>query len=322
VIGEADVGGSETFDVLLQGSPFVDLTFTFNDRDGLPALGQEVFAENFAVNPGGVFNIAAALARFGLRVGLLAQLGNDIFSRFIAERMEAVGLSLSLTEWVERPLPVVTAGVSFPHDRLFISYAERDDPAYPPPVITLDTLERHGARALFCYGEHDLEMYREARRRGILVHVDTFWNVPHLHSPRLREVAREASLFSPNLPEALEMTGTGSAEEALQALSALSACVVMKIGGEGCMAACNGLQYRVPALPVTPVDTTGAGDNFNAGMLYGLLQGYPFETALQCANIAGGLSTQVLGGAGNGATHREIEAWLSDLRSAQREETA
>src|SRR5579884_3957633 len=113
----------ERFDVLLQGSPFCDLTFTFENLEGMPQLGHEVFAQDFGINPGGVFIIAAALSRMGLKVGLVTQLGTDIFSRFIAERMEANGLSTSLTDWVDRSIPVVTVGVSLPHDRLFISYA-------------------------------------------------------------------------------------------------------------------------------------------------------------------------------------------------------
>jgi sugar/nucleoside kinase (ribokinase family) len=306
------MAGDGPFDVILEGSPFVDLTFTFGDREGLPPLGQEVFAQDFAINPGGVFNIAAALARLGLRVGLLAQLGNDIFSRFIAERMEAAGLSLGLTQWVDRPLPVVTAGVSFPHDRLFISYAEPEVPAEPPPRVTLETLQRYNPRALFCYGEHTVALYREARRRGILVCIDTHWSEERLRSAHLRAAVAEASVFSPNLPEALEMTRTATAEEALDVLSAWTSCVAIKAGPRGCLAACEGSRYESPAIPVRPVDTTGAGDNFNAGLLYGLLRGYSFETALRCANIAGGLSTTVLGGAANGTTTADIEAWLRE----------
>jgi sugar/nucleoside kinase (ribokinase family) len=300
----------ERYDVILQGSPFVDLTFRFGDREDLPPLGREVFAQEFAINPGGVFNIAAALARFGLRVGLMAQLGNDIFSRYIAERMEAAGLSFALTDWVDRPLPVVTAGVSFPHDRLFISYAEGDDPAQPAPQITLETLQRYRPRALFCYGEHTIGLYREARRRGVLVYIDSHWSEERLHSAHLRAAVAEADIFSPNLPEALEMTGASTAEAALGVLSAWSPCVAIKTGARGCLAACEGERFESPAIPVQAVDTTGAGDNFNAGLLYGLLHGYTFETALRCANIAGGLSTTVLGGAASGSTADDLEDWL------------
>lgn len=306
----ADARPGTTFDVLLHGSPFCDLTFTFTDRESLPVLGQEVYASNFAINPGGIFNISSALSRLGLRVGLKAQLGTDIFSRFIAERMEGSGLSLDLISWIERPKPVITAGVSFPHDRLFISYAAPDDELPPDPLITVEDLDRYRPRTLFTYGGEGVEAFREARRRGILVYLDTFWSPDHLRSSYLREVLAEVDLAAPNLPEALEMTGAPDAETALDVLSEWCPCPVIKLGSQGCIAACRGERYRVPAIEVKAVETTGAGDNFNAGLIYGLLRDYSFERSLRCANISGGLSTLTLGGSGAGYTAQTVEEML------------
>lgn len=301
------------YDVLLQGNAFCDLTFTFTNRDSLPHLGQETFANDFAVNPGGIFNFASALTRLGLRVGLLTQLGTDMFSRFIAERMEECGLSLELTSWIQEPLPVVTAAISFPHDRLFISYSAPRQRDLDRPKITPDALDRYRPRALFTYGEVGIEMCREARRRGILVYLDASWDPDHLRSPCLREAVHEVDVFSPNLPEALEMTAAGSAEEALEVLGRWCRMVAIKCGAQGCLAWRDGERFAVPAIPVEAVETTGAGDNFSAGLMYGLLRGYPFETCLRCANIAGGLSTLVLGGCGSGAQAADLEVWLERL---------
>ncbi len=302
---------AENFDVLLQGSPFCDLTFRFTDREGLPEMGQEVFAQDFAINPGGVYNIASALASLGLGAGLVTQFGNDIFSRFIADRMEASGISLSLTTWLDRPLPVITAGISFAHDRMFISYAPPNVRGRPASRLTIKDLDGYRPRALFSYGEHPAELYREARRRGILVYVDTHWSPEYLRSEGLRAVLGDVDVFSPNLNEAMHMTATGSAQEALEVLSGWCECVVIKAGQAGCVAACQDERYGVPAIDVEAIDTTGAGDNFNAGQIYGLLRGYSFETCLRCANIAGGLSTLVLGGCGSILSETEVENRLS-----------
>ena len=297
------------YDVLLQGNPFCDLTFTFTDRESLPALGQEVFASDFAVNPGGVFNIAAALTRLGLRVGLMTQLGTDIFSRFIAERMGEYGISCDLTTWVDASLPVVTAGVSFPHDRLFISYGPPTAGIPEAPRITEEDLDRLGPRALFTHGEVGLAICRAARKRNILVYVDTNWNPDFLRSTRLRDLLDEVDVFAPNLSEALEMTGTAEATEALEVMRGWCRQVVIKCGASGALAAADGRIYRLPAIQVDAVETTGAGDNFNAGLIYGLLQGFSFERSLECATIAGGLSTLVIGGSGAGYTADDLARW-------------
>jgi sugar/nucleoside kinase (ribokinase family) len=306
----ADARTGMTFDVLLHGSPFCDLTFTFTDRESLPVLGQEVYASNFAINPGGIFNISSALSRLGLRVGLKAQLGTDIFSRFIAERMEGSGLSLELIRWIERPKPVITAGVSFPHDRLFISYAPpQDEPPLDQAITTAD-FDRYRPRVLFTYGDEGVEVFREARRRGILVYLDTSWGPDHLRSAYMREVLGEVDVAAPNLLEALEITGASDPEGALDLLSRWCPCVVMKLGALGCIAVCRGQRYRVPAIDVRAVETTGAGDNFNAGLIYGLLRGYPFERSLRCATITGGLSTLTLGGSAADYTAETVEEML------------
>lgn len=297
------------YDVLLQGNPFCDLTFTFTDRETLPGLGQEVYAGNFAINPGGIFNISSALTRLDLSVGLITQLGSDIFSRFIAEHMEQHGIARDLTTWIDAPLPVVTAGISFPHDRLFISYGPPTDGVPIAPRITEEDLYRYRPRVLFTHGEVQIDICRAARRRDILIYVDTNWNPEFLHSTRLRELLSEVDVFSPNLSEAMEMTGAADAEGALALLSGWCSCVVIKCGPAGALAWSDGRIYRVPAIDVQAIETTGAGDNFNAGLIYGLLRGYSFERSLECATITGGLSTLVIGGSGGGYTTADLEHW-------------
>ncbi len=299
------------FDVLLQGHPFCDLTFTFADRETLPILGQEVYAGNFAINPGGIFNISAALTRLDLAVGMVTQLGNDIFSRFIVERMEEHGISRDLTDRVDAPLPVVTAGISFPHDRLFISYGPPTDGIPAAPRVTEQILDRYRPRVLFTHGEVGIDICRAARQRNVLVYLDTNWNPEFLHSTSLRELLSEVDVFSPNLAEALETTGADEAEDALQILRTWCRCVAIKCGPEGALASAGGQIFRVPAIAVQAIETTGAGDNFNAGLIYGLLQGYSFERSLECANITGGLSTLAIGGSGSGYTAADIDHWSS-----------
>jgi sugar/nucleoside kinase (ribokinase family) len=309
------------FDVLLQGHPFCDLTFTFADRETLPILGQEVYAGNFAINPGGIFNISAALTRLDLTVGVVTQLGNDIFSRFIAERMEEHGISRDLTSRIDAPLPVVTAGISFPHDRLFISYGPPTDGVPAAPRITEQILDRYRPRVLFTHGEVGIDICRAARQRNILVHLDTNWNLEFLHSTSLRELLAEVDVFSPNLAEALEITGADDAENALELLSAWCPCVAIKCGPRGALASSHGQVYRVPAIDVQAIETTGAGDNFNAGLIYGLLQGYSFERSLECATITGGLSTLVIGGSGGNYTTADLERWNSTMAARDKTDT-
>jgi sugar/nucleoside kinase (ribokinase family) len=109
------------------------------------------------------------------------------------------------------------------------------------------------------------------------------------------------------------MTGANDVEGALKILGGWCRCVVIKLGADGCRAVCEGRSYRVAALPVEAIDTTGAGDNFNAGMIYGLLNGYSLEESLRCGTVAGALSTLVLGGCGGTVGPDDLQNWLGRL---------
>jgi len=90
----------------------------------------------------------------------------------------------------------------------------------------------------------------------------------------------------------LQLTGAATVEQALARLAELTPLVIVKRGAEGAIAGLDGGVVQVPAIPVEVVDTTGAGDCFNAGFLYGYLRGASLETCLRAGNICGGLSTR------------------------------
>ncbi|MCB9456830.1 MAG: carbohydrate kinase family protein [Anaerolineaceae bacterium] len=71
---------------------------------------------------------------------------------------------------------------------------------------------------------------------------------------------------------------------------------------------------HVPAIPVTPVDTTGAGDSFDAGFLDAFVRGDSLAVCMQIGSICGGLATTASGGATALPSRMEVETWLSRLR--------
>jgi sugar/nucleoside kinase (ribokinase family) len=93
---------------------------------------------------------------------------------------------------------------------------------------------------------------------------------------------------------------------------------VIKDGAGGAYGLEAGEVVYSPALPVIPLDTTGAGDTFNAGFLAARLDGRPLAECLQWGNIVGGLSTLGRGGTGHVVTRDEVEARLVSPRAARR----
>jgi sugar/nucleoside kinase (ribokinase family) len=150
-----------------------------------------------------------------------------------------------------------------------------------------------------------------ARAAGATTSVDTNWDPSGRwgEDTWLRAALAQADLLLPNEAEALALSGQPDLAGAVRVLAGRAgggpggpggaARVVVKRGARGALCADRGGWWQVSLPPVTPVDDTGAGDCFNAGLITGLLRGLnlPGAAALGCA--AGVLSTQAPGGTGS-----------------------
>ncbi|MGH2389653.1 MAG: carbohydrate kinase family protein [Chloroflexota bacterium] len=310
------VDGKPLFDVLVRGRSSIDLTFM--GLPHLPRLGEEYHVKGFAMNPGAAFINAAASARLGLRTGYATDLGNDFFSHYIQDRLRTTGVDERFIRFHDRDLTEISVGLSFPTDRTFITWDPVDD--WDGRGVLLEDLERNTVRCIFTHRPLAAAVYAEARRRKVLICVDAFWDQPYLRSNRVWESIEQADVFMPNLIEACTITGKETAEEALAVLGGRVAMVSIKLGAAGTIGSYHGQPYRAPALPVKVVDTTGAGDNFDAGLMYGLLHDLPFPECLRCGVVAGSLSTRCAGGVEGSATAEEMEAGLAKLGPAIRVE--
>ena len=141
-------------------------------------------------------------------------------------------------------------------------------------------------------------LLRQARAAGVTTSVDTNWDPSERWGgSQLRAVLAQADLLVPNEAEALRISGTQSLPEAAAALTATGSRLVVKRGSRGALCVEGGEQYNVGLPPVEPVDTTGAGDCFNAGLITGLLRGLalPQAAAIGCAaGLAGALAVSKL----------------------------
>ena len=134
------------------------------------------------------------------------------------------------------------------------------------------------------------------RQRGTTVSIDVGWQVEWLDDPRVLDALRSVDWFLPNEHEAEHMTGESESRRMLEWFAMRGIQAVVKLGPRGSAVLDDGGYLEVPAIAVDPVDTTGAGDCFNAGFLYGLLNGLPRAEVLRWANVCGGLSTRAAGG--------------------------
>jgi sugar/nucleoside kinase (ribokinase family) len=276
-------------DVFLAGRVFMDMIFT--GLPGLPPPGAELVTDGLGSAPGGIANIAVAMSRLGLRVGLAAAFGDDMFGAYLwraLSEQEGVELCRSrrLIGW---PTPV-TVSLAYDSDRSMITYTK----PLPLPQEEL-VVSAPPARTCFIDVDHPVPEWAIAmRKRGTTVFSDLGWDPTEAWSAEVLDRLRHVDVFLPNAVEAMAYTRTATAEAALDALTTRVPVVAIKLGADGAIAAdtTSGERAFAPALPVRSLDPTGAGDVFAAGFVFGTFAGWPLVQRLKFANLCAGLSVR------------------------------
>jgi sugar/nucleoside kinase (ribokinase family) len=290
-------------DLIAFGTMFLEIVF--GDVPSLPAPGEEIFADEFAISCGGAVTAASAASRMGVGVGLSTLLGEDLGSRVVEEYCHRAGVDLSPSQRVSGPAAGITVVVNYAGDRAFISYL-------PPRTQTetreherwLEVLRRE--RPAWCYLHAHLGMaglMREARDLGIRVAVDVGLNEIAANPAAVLACARLADVFLPNAEELLRLTGAPSLAAAIDTAVSWGPPVVVKLGASGAIVA--GGPGRAGHTEVTEGigqvrvrDRTGAGDAFAGALIGAMCKGASITEAVAAGNAAGSDTVSRLGAVG------------------------
>ena len=296
-------------DILIPDHYFCDLIFS--GIPGFPALGTELFTEKLTIVPGGCLNTITALERLGVHTGWMGTLGSDPFSRVADDWVTQEGIDRAWLTMLAMPFPRVTVALSYPADRAFVTYID------PEPDLLA------GVRAAIAAGECDHlhfpglvidpalpDLLNLCKAHKVRVSMDCQHRDHTLADPLVRDILSKLDIFIPNASEAMRLTGTTSLDDAAQRLRELVPLLVIKDGANGAQAWEKDQHYHVPALTVEVVDSTGAGDVFNAGFLAAYRAGEDLPTCLRWGNVCGGLSITGYGGAPSAPTRAAVEAIL------------
>ena len=301
------------YDVLAIGELNCDLIMT--GLKELPQTGREIMGDSFRQVLGSSTAICAAgLAALDLRVGFHGLVGDDDGGRFALKALEATGVDASHCIIDKNETTGVTIALNVGGDRALVTYLGAIE-TFRFEQIDLSLLQqtRHIHVGSF-FLQHALrpglaELFRLARAAGVTTSLDAGWDDTGVWDGGLREVLKHTTIFFPNETEALHITKAATPEDAAKLLPA-DICVV-KCGADGAVAFKDGVLTRGKPFKVTPVDTTGAGDSFNAGFLYGFLNGMSMADCLTHGNACGAVSVTKIGGASACATLADVAAKIN-----------
>lgn len=305
------------YDVLVLGDANPDLVL--RGRELEPSFGQrERLVEEARLTVGGSGAIfACGAARLGLRVSFVGVVGDDPFGRFMLDELAARGVN--------------TRGCILKSDRptgVSVILSRREDRAILTAKGTVGDLRgRLVDRDLLRGAGHvhvshyflqtalqpDLPaLFREAHAAGATTSVDPNWDPSERWDGGLLSLLSETDYFFPNSEEARHITGAEDVDAAAAALAERTSVVVMKFGQGGGLAMRGDEVVRSEAVPAAVVDTTGAGDSFDAGFLAGRLAGWSLDRSLALAVACGSLSTRAVGGTGAQPTMDEALAAVTE----------
>lgn len=323
------------WDVYLTGTVFLDIVFT--GLDSAPVRGTESWARGMGSSPGGIANMATALARLGLRTSLAAAFGDDMYGDYCREELETgEGIDLSLSHTVPGWHSPVTVSMAYEGERTMISHGHEAPPrtttAGDGRATQRDTAPPRGTGeaadgaydpdapecpppAAACVSSlvpgHPQEWITAAARRGARVFADVGWDETGRWDLAALAELPQCEAFLPNAVEAMRYTGTECPRAAAHALAEHVPLAVVTMGAEGAYAVdgSTGEAVHVPGIAVEALDTTGAGDVFVAGFVTGSLAGWPLADRLAFAGLTAALSVQEFGGSLSAPGWPEIAAW-------------
>jgi len=278
-------------DLVTAGEAFDDLVLHGLAR--LPRAGEEIRTDRLTRSPGGGAVITAvAAARLGLRCGVLAGLSADAVRLLRREGVRVRNL--------RRPAEpaALTVALSTPRDRAFVTFngmngrlsdrigaditrvrARHVHFAFPPTrcrpwIRVVDGLRRHGTTTSWDFG----------------------WNPRLRHDRDFTRLAATVDYLFLNRAEALVYAGARGLAAAMTRWTRLPNLIVVKMGAQGARIVGGGCDIRAGGRRAAVVDTTGAGDVFNAGFLASRLRGGSLPDALRLGNRLGAASVRHPGG--------------------------
>jgi ribokinase len=269
----------------------------------LPAAGETVLGSDFRMTPGGKgANQAVAAAKLGaasVAVRMIGRVGQDLFADHLKASLAGAGVDVSAVH-ASRSHPTGAAMIAVDEagqNSIVVASGANADLA----AADVEAMRRvfKGASIAMFQLETPLATVaaalKLAREEGLTTILD-----PAPAQPLPAELLRNVDILTPNELESKHFELSSSDTHT----------VVVKLGARGCMAYRAGESFHVPAFPVDAVDTTAAGDVFNAGLAIALAEGSPFPHALRFANAAAAISVTRPGAQISTPSRTEVDALL------------
>ena len=247
---------------------------------------------------GSAANTIRSLANLGVNCGYLGKTGNDELGKVFKSEFENKGITTHI-KLSEKDTGRVMGLISTDSERTMATYLGAAADLSPSDFTTsLFTPYK------YLYAEGYLVQNRElikiifemAKSQGLITAIDmASYNVVEENLAFLKKlIVASVDIVFANEEEAFALTGK-SPDEALNEIATMCETAVVKVGERGSLIQRGDEKHIINGIKANAIDTTGAGDNYAAGFMYGITKGYNLEKCGKIASLIAGKSVEVLG---------------------------
>ncbi|MDO8125220.1 MAG: carbohydrate kinase [Candidatus Hermodarchaeota archaeon] len=281
-------------------------------------------------------NVAVGISRLGVTCGFIGKVGSDTFGEFLKTSLKENGINIEgIVETKEAPTALAFVSRSITGERHFIFY--RDPCA--DVLLTEDDLPKDWLRKIKYLHVGGVSLTRNpsrqttlraieiARKNGAVITFDPnlrldLWS-GGLHECRkiLHIVLARTDIFLPSQHELLLIMDTEQIDDAFSRAHKLGPhTICLKCGADGSRISTKTAkgkydQFSQKALDVNVVDTTGAGDGFNAGLIVGLVKGMNIREAVRQGTAVASLVITKIGAMTALPTEQELSKFLMKMKA-------
>jgi len=305
--------------ILVIGELNVDLVLT--GKELIPEFGQtEKLVDDATLALGSSSAIFACGARrLGLHVVFVGKVGDDDFGRFVLRTLRRRGVDTTPVIVDSAVKTGLTLHLSRRTDRAMLTFLGSIAALCGDEVDQrlLRRIDHVHAGSFFLQAGMQSALpglFAAARAAGATVSLDPGWDPTAGWDGRLSPALDQVDIFLPNDQEAMAIAGTANLAAALDLLARRVPVTVVKLGPDGAWARSGAHEVRCQGFDVDVADTTGAGDSFDAGFLYGFLNRMDLADSLRWGCACGALATTRVGGIEGQPTVNEVKALLRTRR--------
>lgn len=303
------------WDVFVYGDVNIDLVVP--GVESLPPFGSEVDVptmETFVGGGAALFTLG--LAKLGLTPVFQGSIGKDMYGEYIRGLFRELGVDDTLLLDSDTKKTGISISFTTQKDRCFLTYRGTNEGL---SLKHMDLTQLPYAKHVHVTGyegltNHDeyLTVLKKIHAMGdVTVSFDVGWDTTGVWYEGIFDLLPMIDVLFMNETECMHYTRCESIEEGARKLAEKAGMAVIKLGKKGALAVKDGEVYVAPTYKVKVMDTTGAGDSFNAGFVYGFVSGLSMEECLKRGNGCGSLSATMLGGNTGFPFKEQLERWIT-----------